>query len=166
MKKLVSMLTIATFLTTVSFVGTASAAPAPRQGTGSVSGIAQNSSNAVMSGVKVQLRNVDNGALSSSTTSGANGAFSFAGLPAGNYVVEIVDAAGKIIGTSASIGVTAGAAITGITVAASAAGAAVAAAGGFASFFASTGGILTGVAVVGGLAAGVVAVSNNGSPSR
>lgn len=166
MKKLVSMLTIATFLTMVSFVGTASAAPAPKQGTGSVSGIAQNSSNAVMSGVKVQLRNVDTGALSGTTTSGTTGGYSFAGLNAGSYVVEIVDAAGRIIGTSASISVTAGAAITGITVAASAAGAAAGAAAGFSAFFTSTGGILVGVGVVSGITAGVVAAANNGSPSR
>ncbi len=137
------------------------------QGLGSVGGVAQDANNAIMSGVKVQLRNVDTGQLVSTTTSGTNGGFSFAGLNPGNYVVEIVNAAGQIVGTSASIGVAAGATITGITVAASAAGAAAAAAaaGGFAAFFGSTAGILTGIAVVGGIAAGVV-IAGNASAAR
>lgn len=137
------------------------------QNLGSVAGVAQDANNAIMSGVKVQLRNADTGELVNTTTSAANGGFSFSGLPAGNYVVEIVDAAGRIIGASASLGVTAGATITGITVAASAAGAAAAvAAGGFAAFFTSTAGILTGLAVLGGIAAGVVIAGNAASPSR
>ncbi|MDO8836139.1 MAG: carboxypeptidase regulatory-like domain-containing protein [Vicinamibacterales bacterium] len=136
------------------------------QNLGSLAGTAQDANNAIMSGVKVQLRNADTGQLVNTTTSGANGGFSFAGLPPGNYVVEIVNAAGQIVGASASIAVAAGATITGITVAASAAGAAAAAAaGGFAAFFGSTAGILTGIAVVGGIAAGVV-IAGNASASR
>ena len=142
------------------------AVTASAQDLGSVAGTAQDANNAIMSGVKVQLRNADTGALVDTTTSAANGGFSFTGLPAGNYVVEIVNASGQIVGASASIAVTAGATITGITVAASAAGAAAAAAaGGFAAFFTSTAGILTGIAVIGAVAAGVV-IAANASPSR
>lgn len=144
------------------------AAAGARQGQnlGSLAGTAQDANKAIMSGVKVQLRNADTGALVDTTTSAADGKFSFTGLPVGNYVVEIVDASGKIVGASESIAVAAGAAIVGITVASSAAGAAAAAAAaaGATSFFASTAGILTGVAVAGGLAA-VVAVTNDASPS-
>lgn len=143
------------------------AAAGARQGQnlGSLAGTAQDANKAIMSGVKVQLRNADTGALVDTTTSAADGKFSFTGLPVGNYVVEIVDASGKIVGSSESIAVAAGAAIVGITVASSAAGAAAAAAAaGATSFFASTAGILTGVAVAGGLAA-VVAVTNDASPS-
>lgn len=138
------------------------------QGTGSLSGTARDASNQALSGVKVQLRNVDTGALAGNTTSGANGAFSFSGLNAGNYVVEIVDATGKVIGTSASMSVAAGAVISGVTVAASAAGAlaGAAAAGGAGAFFTSTAGILVLVGIGAGVTAGVVAANNNGSPSR
>lgn len=170
MKKVVSAFTIATVLSAMTFAGTASAGPAPKQGTGSVSGTAQNAGKQSLSGVKVQLRNVDTGALSGSTTSASNGAFSFTGLSQGNYVIEIVDATGKIIGTSASMAVGAGAAgvISGVTVAASAAGAlsGAAAAGGLGAFFSSTGGILVLAGVGAGVTAGVLALANNASPSK
>lgn len=138
------------------------------QGTATLSGTARSSQNIVMSGVRVQLRNVDTGALAGTTTSAANGAFSFTGLTAGNFIVEIVDAAGNIIGVSASMAVAAGAVISGVTVAATAAGtvAAAAAAGGLGAFFTSTGGILVLAGVGAGVGAGIVAANNNASPSR
>lgn len=138
------------------------------QGTGSISGTAQNAQNQVYSGVKVQVRNVDTGALAGSTTSGANGAFSFTGLNPGNYVIEIVDATGKIIGVSSSMALAAGGAISGITIAASAAGAvaAAAAAGGLGAFFTSTGGILVLAGIGVGVTAGIIAANDDASPSR
>lgn len=145
------------------------AAPTFAQGQGTLSGIAQNASNQVMSGVKVQLRNVDTGQLAGTTTSGANGGYEFTGLSQGNYVVEIVDATGKIIGTSASIAVAAGAVISGVIVSASAAGAvaAAAAAGGLTAFFTSTGGLLVLAGAAVGVAAGVAAATGgDASPSR
>jgi hypothetical protein len=137
------------------------------QGKSTISGTANNSQGAALSGVKVQLRNVDTGALAGNTKSGADGSYQFTGLNAGNYVVEIVDAAGKIIGTSASIAVAAGAVIAGMTVSASAAGgvAAAAAAGGMSAFFTSTGGILVLAGVGAGITAGVVAATNDASSS-
>lgn len=168
MKKLISAFTIAAFFSTMTFAATASAAPAPKQGTGIVSGTARNAAQQVMSGVKVQLRNVDTGQLFGTTQSSVNGGFSFTGLGAGNYVIEIVDAAGKIIGVSASMSVAAGAVISGVTVAASAAGAvaASAAAGGAAAFFTSTGGILVLAGVGAGVGAGISAGLNDASASR
>lgn len=152
---------IATFVL-VLVLGVAAAAAAQ---TGSITGTARNADNTAQAGVKVQLRNVDTGALVGSTQSAADGTFTFAGLPPGNFVVEIVDASGKIVGVSAAITVTPGASITGISVAATAAGMAAAVGGGFTSFFTSTAGILTGLALVGGIAAGVV-VLNDASASR
>ena len=150
----------------VAFVLVAGVAYA--QGTGSVSGTATNAQGSALAGVKVQLRNVDTGALVGTTQSGANGAFSFTGLNAGNYVVEIVDASGKIIGTSSTMAVTAGGVISGVAVAASAAGAlaGAAAAGGLGAFFSSTGGILLLVGIGAGATAGIIAATNNGSPSK
>lgn len=168
MKKLVSALTIAAFCSTMTLAGAAAASAAPTQGTGVLSGTAQNAQHSAMSGVRVQLRSVDTGQLVGNTTSASNGAFSFTGLNAGNYVVEIVNAAGQVIGTSAAVAVGAGSVIAGVTVAASAAGAfaGAAAAGGLGAFFTSTGGILVLVGVGAGVTAGVLASTGNASPSR
>lgn len=158
MKKLgVFLLTLALFSSTSSF--------ANPQGAGGVRGVAQNAQSQALSGVKVQLRNVDTGQLAGTTTSAQNGAFSFTGLNPGNFVVEIVDGTGRIIGVSSSLTVTGGV-ISGVTVAASAAGAlsGAAAAGGLGAFFTSTGGILALVGVGAGAAAAIGLA--NASPSR
>jgi hypothetical protein len=144
------------------------------QDLGSIAGTATDANKVVMNGVKVQLRNVDTGQLAGTTQSGADGAFSFTGLNPGNFVIEIVDEAGNVIGVSSSMAVTAGGVISGITVAASAAGALAGAAapGGLAGFCTSTGGILVlaGVGAVAslGVAAvtGVIGTANNASPTK
>jgi hypothetical protein len=157
---------IATVMLAVLFV--TSSIPVAAQGTGSVGGTATNSNGVVLSGTRVQLRNVDTGQLAGNTTSGANGGFSFTGLNAGNYVVEIVDATGRVIGVSASMPLAAGGAISGVTVAASAAGAlaGAAAAGGLGAFFTSTGGILVLVGVGAAAAAGIITTTGGASASR
>jgi hypothetical protein len=145
------------------------AAVAYAGGTATVSGMATNVGNQALSGVKAQLRNVDTGALAGTTTSAANGSYSFSGLVAGNYVVEIVDANGRMMGTSALMSVADGAVISGVNVSASAAGAlaqAAAAGGSGGSFWKSTGGILLLVGIGAGVTAGIVAANNNASPSR
>ena len=132
-------------------------------------GTATNAGGAALPNVKVQLRNVDTGALIDAKTTDASGAYLFNIGNAGNYIVEIVDAAGKIIGASTSISVAAGAAITGVTVAASAAGAvaAAAAAGGLGAFFSSTGGILLLAGAAAAVGGGIyVATKEDASPSR
>lgn len=138
------------------------------QDPGSIAGVATNANKVVLSGVKVQLRNVESGQLVGTTQSATNGAFSFTGLNPGNFVIEIVNEAGQVIGVSSSMAVAAGGVITGVTVAASAAGAvaAAAAAGGLASFFTSTGGILVLAGVGAAATAGVIAAANTASPSR
>jgi hypothetical protein len=83
-----------------------------------------------MANTVVQLRNLATGQLAGSTTSNAAGQFSFIGLNPGNYAVEVVNAAGQIVGTSASVAVSAGAAVTGVSVTASTAVAAAAAGAG------------------------------------
>jgi hypothetical protein len=154
-------------LTMVFALGVLGAAAIAAQG-GNIDGTAKDSDGKALAAVKVQLRNVDTGALVGSTQSSATGAFSFTGVNPGNYIIEIVDAAGKVIGASSSVAVAAGAAITGVTVAASAAGAigAAAAAGGAGAFFASTGGILLLAAAGVGVGVGIYAATNDASPSR
>jgi len=138
------------------------------QGTGRISGVARDAQNQVLVNAKVQLRHVDTGQLVASTRAGSDGRFEFNGLAAGNYVVEIVNDDGKIVGLSPSTALAAGGVITGVSVAATAAGAlaGAAAAGGAGSFFASTGGILllAGIGVAG--TAAVISITQDASASK
>ena len=49
----------------------------------------------------VRLRSVTTGELLRATTSGPSGDYSFPDIPAGNYVVELVDSTGRIVGMTA-----------------------------------------------------------------
>jgi hypothetical protein len=158
------------------------AGPAPgagqAQAAAALNGTAQTAQGQSLANYTVQLRNLQTGQLAGSTTSNAAGSFSFSGLTPGNYVVEVVNPAGTIVGTSAATSVAAGATVTvGVTAAATAgaAGAAAAGAGGAAaagaaaggSFFASTIGVVT-LAAVGAGVAGITVAANqsSASPSR
>jgi hypothetical protein len=129
----------------------------------SVGGTATSSSGETLINATVQLRDLATGTVTSTTTSSSTGAFSFAAVNPGNYVVEVLNAAGQVVGTSASISVAAGAAITGVTVTATAAAvAATAAAASTATIVA-----VTSAAAAAGVA-GIAAASGQGdaSPSR
>jgi len=145
----------------------ATKAPAkPQQATGGVQGVAKDAAQQNLSGVRVQVR-MPNGQLAANGTTNAQGGFSFTGLNPGNYTIEILDAAGNIVGTSASVTVAAGATAT-VTITAAAAGAIAAGAGGGLGLFGL--GTLGTVAVVGGAAAlttaAIVATKDDASPSR
>lgn len=146
---------------------TAAVRGARQEGTGTVQGVARNAQQQTLSDHTVQIRNVQTGQLAGSGTTNGAGQFTFAGLQPGNYVVEIVNAAGEIIGTTAPISVAAGT-VAAVTVTASAAGALAAAGGaGFGIFglgTAASAAIIGGVAV--GITAGVIAANNPASPSR
>ena len=118
---------------------------------GALNGFAQNADKAPLPNFRVHVRNANTGELSGSTTSNQAGQFSFGALKPGNYVVEIVDAAGKVVGLSPSIAVGAGATVT-VTVGATAASALAAGTGGGLSLLGL--GPLASVAVAG--AAGAV----------
>src|SRR5260370_163489 len=90
--------------------------------TGAINGVAQSSAGQTLSNYTVQLRNLQTGQLSGVTTSNAAGSFSFAGLNPASYVVEVVNQAGVIVGSSAAIPVAAGATVA-VTVSATAAAA-------------------------------------------
>jgi hypothetical protein len=142
---------------------------APRaQGQGaSLAGTATSNTGETLGNYTVQLRNLGTGQLAGSTTSTATGTFSFAGLPAGNFAVEVVNAAGQIVGSSTSIAVAAGATITGVAVSASAAAIGAAAAGAaLGAGGISTALVVATVAVAAGVVGAVVVVKNNASPSR
>ena len=123
------------------------------QGNGALTGVAQSADKAPLPNFRVHIRNANTGELAGSTTSNQAGQFSFATLQPGNYVVEIVDAAGKVVGLSSSVSVAAGATVT-VTVGASVAGALAAGAGGGLSLLGL--GPLASVAVAGAASAAAV----------
>jgi len=121
---------------------------------------------------RIQLRDVNSGQLVGTAQTNAAGAFTFSGVAAGTYAVEVLNPAGAIAATSAAVPVAAGAAVAGVTVGATAAaygaGAAATAAGGAAAATGiSTAVIVTTVAVAAGVVGAIViANSGNSSPSR
>jgi len=62
------------------------------------------------------LRNVVTGQLAATTRTTAAGAFTFENLASGNYVVETLNAAGRVMAASASVDVGPGASVTGVAV--------------------------------------------------
>ena len=132
---------------------------AAAQAGASISGAARTSSGRLVANTTVRVRNLMTNQIAGMTTSNAAGQFSFAGLMPGTYAVEVMNAAGEIIGTSSAVTVAAGAAITGVTVTAAVASSTAAATG------LSTAAI---VAIVAGGAAvaTVIAVKSTASPSQ
>ena len=134
-------------------VATTGSTPILAQGQGSLSGVAQSADKAPLPNYRVHVRNANTGELAGSTTSNQAGQFTFTSLQPGSYVVEIVDAAGKVVGLSPSLTVAAGATVT-VTVGATAAGALAAAGGGGLSLLGL--GPLASVAVAGAASAAAV----------
>ena len=145
----------------------------------SLAGTATSSTGQTIANVTVQLRDLVTGSLAGTTTSTATGTFTFVGIQAGTYAIEVVSAVGQIVGTSAAIAVTAGATITGVAVSATAAiagaaaagagaaaGVAAAGAGAGAAAGVSTAVVVTTVAAAAGVVGAVAIVQNNASPSR
>ena len=137
--------------------------------TGSVSGVAHGADNAPLRNYTVRVRNMANGQIAGTTTSSGGGEFSFASLEAGNYVVEVLDPAGQVVGVSPTVGVTGGGAMN-VTISASAAGAMTASDDdhkGFSLFGLGTLGsvaVLTAAGVAGVTA--IIATQKDASPSR
>jgi hypothetical protein len=130
--------------------------------TASVAGTATSSTGETLINATVQLRDLSTGTVTDTTTSSSTGGFSFAAVNPGNYVVEVLNAAGQVIGTSAPISVAAGAVVTGVTVTATAAAVAAGAAA------AGTGTIVavTTAAAAAGVVGIAAATGQNASPSR
>jgi carboxypeptidase family protein len=138
------------------------------QGTGTLNGVAQGADRAPLSNYTVRVRDVADGQIAGTTTSSGAGEFTFTGLQPGNYVVEVVDAGGQVVGLSPTLGVTTGSAMT-VTINASAGGAltAASASSGFSLFGLGTLGsvaVITAAGVAGVTA--VVATRGDASPSR
>ena len=127
----------------------------------SVGGTATSSTGETLVNATVQLRDLETGTVTSTTTSSSTGAFSFGAVNPGNYVVEVLNAAGQVVGTSAPVSVAAGAALTGVTVTATAAAVA-------ASAVAAGAGTIVAVTTAAAAAGivGVAAVTGHASGSR
>jgi len=157
---------IALTMMTISAGAESGLLAAAQQPAGNVMGIARGGYMQALNQVRVQLRSIQTGELVATTTTTEAGEFSFPGLPAGNYIAEIVDAAGKIKGVGAPVQVTAGT-TTPTSVIATGIGGSTAAAGGFRLLGM---GPVTSLSVLGAAAAAsvtaVVATRPNASPSR
>ena len=140
--------------------------PTAKQG-GSITGTAQNEKKQPLANYTVRLRDASTGNIVGSTTTNAAGSFTFQGLPPGNYIVEVVDSAGKVVGLSPSISVSTNATMN-VTITASVIGAIGGASSGGFSLFGL--GALASVAVIGGAGAlttvGVMAARGDSSPSK
>jgi hypothetical protein len=95
-------------LPTASFAG-------PRVNS-SVAGMAKDTTGKPLSNTTVRLRNVITGQLAGTARTSLSGAFTFENLSSGNYIVETVDANGRIMATSSSLDVAPGATIAGVAV--------------------------------------------------
>ena len=161
MRFIVVALAVALSLPASPFVATA---VAQTEGA-SLAGTATSSSGEILANVTVQLRDLATGTISSTTTSSSTGGFAFATVNPGTYAVEVLNPAGQVVGTSNSISVTAGAAVTGVAVRSTAAAVVARAAG------AGIAGVSTIVAVTSAAAAAgvlglVTARQGDASPSR
>jgi hypothetical protein len=137
--------------------------PAPRQENGTVKGDVKNAQGEKLAQNKVRIRNTTNGQIAADLTTDAQGTFT-GSVPAGSYVIEIVDANGTVIGLSPTVTVAAGStAAISVTASSVAAGAA---AGGLSVFGLGT---AASIAVIGGIAtAGIItikSVKKDASPS-
>ena len=163
-----------TAIALVSMLSTLSPWAIPMSGAGqgeaaaSIAGTVQSAPGQTVANAAVQLRDLTTGQLAGTTTSSATGSFSFDGLAAGSYFVEIVNTAGQIVGASAAIQVAAGAAISGVTVTASAAAPArrPAAAAAFGAAARNNSAMIITTAAAGAGIAALVAAMSEQSPSQ
>ena len=166
MRRVLALAVVASMTLSAAPLFAARAAGGAQAQTGTMSGTARNSTGQTVPSVTVQVRDLATGQLVGTTTSSATGAFSFTGLPAGNFAVEVVNAGGQIIGTSTPVAVAAGATLTDVTVTTTAAVGRAAAAGAASGSGVSTALVVTGVAVAAGVVAVIAVKKHNASGSR
>ncbi len=147
------------------------AAPASRlgaaQAAGTITGTARGRRLEGLPNVRIQIRSISGGAVVGSGTTGGDGTFSVPSLPPGEYVAEVIDAAGKVQGVSAPISLVAGGTSSTSVVAIGLGNSLAASSGGFHLFGM---GPATSLTVLGAAAAAsvtaVVSTRPDASPSR
>jgi hypothetical protein len=73
---------------------------AAAKSTGIITGVARSTAGQPLGGHSVRVRSVRTGDVVATATTSANGSFVVADLDPGSYVIEIVNTAGRIVGTS------------------------------------------------------------------
>ena len=161
------LVAVSLVVSTVGWTGVAASPSASRsRETGRIEGTAKSPDQAVLAFFTVRLREVSSGELVAVGQTNEVGAFLFTGLNPGTYVVEVVDATGRVLATSVSIPLAEGATISGVTLQATAYQA-VAAGGGLGGFFTSSVGWIVLAAVGTGVATlAVVSTLDEASGSR
>ena len=154
-------LLVATLLTPAPAVLAAAPGRAQAQ-TGTISGTATTQQGQTAASYTIRVRNVQTNDIAGSTTTAANGTYTLS-VPGGQYVVELVDLSGRVVGTTAAVSVAPGATVTANVAATSAAAGAAAGAGAGGAFPLT--GVIVGLAYAGTVAA-TVAVAKSASPSR
>ena len=82
------------------FAGTPLASAAAKS-TGTITGVARSTAGRPLGGHSVRVRSIRTGDVVATATTTATGSFVVPSLDPGGYVVEIIDTAGRIVGTSA-----------------------------------------------------------------
>jgi len=134
---------------------------------GRISGLAMTLDGQHLGGQLARLRSLDIGHAADVTTTNSAGEFSFRGVRAGSYVVELVSTSGYVVGTSSPVVLTTRS-MTAEGVTATAPVLATQAQAGVlaGSFWTSTVGIIVIAAVAAGVITAVVVATNDESPSR
>jgi hypothetical protein len=136
---------------------------------GQVAGTIRSEAGSPIANATVRLRNTGTGDVVTTSRTAADGRYSFNNVPAGNYVVELVDNDGKVIATSMPVPLASGSmSVSGVALTATVGKAGVGAVGaaGAGRFFTSTAGILLLAAAGGGIVAGIVGAMESASPSK
>ena len=131
---------------------------------GTVSGVARDAQGNPLAIYVARLRNIQTGELAAQGATNAVGEYQLANIAEGTYVVEIVDSAGNLVGTSTSFALAPGAAVTDVVVTAFLAAAAAAGVGAF--FGTPTGLAALASMIGGGTAWAFFAARDEASPSR
>ena len=101
---------------------TAASSTLVAQSGGTMTGVARGNHLQSLASVNVQLRNFDTGAVVGTTMTTEEGTFTFPALPAGKYIAEVVNAAGKVLGVGAPVSLSAGGTATTSVIALAASG--------------------------------------------
>jgi Carboxypeptidase regulatory-like domain len=157
------MLQAAPLMAATAMGGTRAGVQAPAA-TGTINGTAKSSVGEPLPNFTVRVRSLETNKLAGTTTTSAVGGYSFTGLSSGNYIVEIVDQKGAIVGNSGTVAVATGATVD--VMVWTATGRIAGAVAGAGSHGISTALFVTTAAAAAGIAGVVVAVKNNASPSR
>ena len=163
MRRLVSTVLV----TVMTMVGATLAVLASPQDLIALKGRAFTTSLQAFADARVQIRDLKTGLLVNSTTSNATGEFSYENLKPGDFIVELADASGHVLGMSPPFTLGAAKTVTVSVVAVSTGAVAAGAGAGFSLFGLGT---VSSVAVLGAAGAAavtaVVTTRQDASPSR